>query len=426
MKISEATQKRILQLKEDGLNGAQIFDRVQGEGHKVGITSVRKIINTGGVVVPASPAPEAPSNKIEKTFSEDTAFIHTNSTKWKTLEDALEAAEVDTDIWEVDKFTINAWDVTMKGPDGDPITATNYQIKIKLQRISADSKMDAIKATVDKLLSSPIKLPKPPKKKAGGVALEICLFDNHFGMLAWDEETGENYDLKIADKYYVNAVYDILARTDHLKVDKIIFPIGQDFFHMNSTSMTTPNGNNKLDVDGRYGKILTAGKMAVVKAVEACRMVAPVEIMWVPGNHDPETSYALICILDAYYRSAKNVTIDSSSSPRKCITYGDCAIGLTHGCYEKKKDTVSIFNANFPEFLNAKHKEIHEGHLHKEQETEIILTDTRQNVKKRIIPSLCGTDAWHHRQGYVGKNKAAQAFVWHKTDGLLNTYYTYA
>ena len=373
----------------------------------------------------AESVPQANGGKITKEYSKDGGYIGTNSTEWKTLDEAITAAKVDLDTWEVERYVINSWDVTMK-EDGGSVTKTNYQIKVWLKRIVQDSKMEAIEAVVQKLMKKPIVLPKPPKRKAGDVALEICLFDNHFGMLAWDEETGDNYDLKIADRYYMNAVYDLISKASHLKLDRIIFPIGQDFFHINSPAMATPRAGNRLDVDGRFAKVLEAGKMAVLKAIEACRQVAKVDVMWIPGNHDPETSYSLIQIASAYYRNDSRVRVNTSPRARKCFVYGVNAIGYTHGCDEPTKSLPSIFRDDFREWADATHKEIHIGHLHKIKEMDFVTADTFQKTTVRIIPSLCSTDAWHYSKGYIGKKKAAQAFIWHKKDGLMGTYYTYA
>lgn len=48
----------------------------------------------------------------------------------RTLEQALAFCQVDLEKWEVERHIFNAWDVTMSGDDGQPITATNYQVKV--------------------------------------------------------------------------------------------------------------------------------------------------------------------------------------------------------------------------------------------------------------------------------------------------------
>ena len=196
---------------------------------------------------------------------------------------------------------------------------------------------------------------------------------------------------------------------------------------MDSPEMTTPRAKHRLDVDGRFAKIYEAGLMAVIKAVELCRQYAPVELFWVPGNHDPQTSYGILQTVWAYFMRDESVTVDKSPRDRKCYPYGNCAVGFTHGCDEPQKDLPRIFMDEFNTvFPQAKHKEIHIGHLHKKKELSFLSADSHGATTVRVIPSLCSTDAWHYRKGYIGKVRAAQSFLWHKDNGLLGTFYSYA
>ena len=61
-------------------------------------------------------------------------------------------------------------------------------------------------------------------------------------------------------------------------------------------------------------------------------------------------------------------------------------------------------------FANAKFREVHCGHLHKEMVNEY------RGVKVRFIPSNCSNDAWHKMMGYEAK-RTGQAHIWSKTRG---------
>ncbi len=43
--------------------------------------------------------------------------------------------------------------------------------------------------------------------------------------------------------------------------------------------------------------------------------------------------------------------------------------------------------------------------------------DERFGTIIRILPSLSGTDSWHHEKGYVGNTRAAQAYAWGRDTG---------
>jgi hypothetical protein len=40
-------------------------------------------------------------------------------------------------------------------------------------------------------------------------------------------------------------------------------------------------------------------------------------------------------------------------------------------------------------------------------------------VTVRYLSSLTGTEEWHHKKGFVGAIKAADAFIWNDAFGLI-------
>jgi hypothetical protein len=75
--------------------------------------------------------PDGKDNHNEWQESSDGAFFkYEGTTSIRTLDQALSYSKVDQNKWEVERYIFNSWDVTMKGDDGQPITATNYQVKV--------------------------------------------------------------------------------------------------------------------------------------------------------------------------------------------------------------------------------------------------------------------------------------------------------
>lgn len=58
------------------------------------------------------------------------------------------------------------------------------------------------------------------------------------------------------------------------------------------------------------------------------------------------------------------------------------------------------------------------GHFHRRFKSEFPVVDSARSVTVEIIPSLAGTDAYHHAKGYGGC-RAAKAFVWSKANGCV-------
>lgn len=371
-------------------------------------------------VAGGEPGPAAGGNWRE-TRERDTWVIESSDSRICTVEDAVKKAGVDLLVWEVERVVVNGYDVTMKlKQDGNdqPFRAQNQQIKVVLKRKVPLILADSIEPIIERIARH---APQYTYPKIGKVQdphlLEVSIFDHHFGKLAWAPETGQNYDLKIAAKLFISAVDDLLIKSSSHPIERIVFPLGQDFFHIDNPSNTTVNGTPQ-HVDSRLPKMFQAGVDACVRAIDRLASVAPVDVTWVPGNHDKTTSYFLCAVLKAWYRNCDRVSVDISPTLRKYYRYGVNLIGFTHGDEEKHHDLALIMaGERKQDWADTLHHEWHTGHYHKRKETRYNAVDTHVGVVVRIIPSLSGTDYWHYGKGYVNSTRAAEAYLWSKKNG---------
>lgn len=361
------------------------------------------------------------NTKIKTTYSDKAASVEINSLTINTLDAALEAANVDLGVYEVDRYIINSWQVTMKVNE-EPVVRTNYQTKVWFKPIIIKPAEEAIRGLIKQISSHEPIYCKTIGNPDGGYLLEIGLNDIHFGLLAWDKETNTDWDIKIAEEIFVKTVQKILERTEHYKIERILFPVGQDFFHLNNPDGLTPAAHNRLDYDSRLAKIYQAGKMAVIKAIDYCLGVAPVDITWVPGNHDPELSYYLVDALNEHYRNIDQVTVNMSPKVRKYYQWGKCMLGMTHGNEEKMDSLPTIMAAEEPKmWATSLYREWHIGHTHKKKQMKYLAGDTFGGVVVRTLSSICGTDAWHFKKGYIHGFRTGEAIIWDKEEGNIGT-----
>ncbi len=348
---------------------------------------------------------------LEVEIDEATTVITSKSKTVRTLAAALAAAKVDLTVWEVERHVINKWDVVAKN-EKKKLTATElWQVKVFLRR-----KVPKIVEDGVKIFLNQVQAPKYEKihyeKHNDPYLLEVSIWDHHFGKLAWGRETGENYDLKIAEKIYSEAAHELIEKSRGFNIERIVLPIGQDFFHVDGPLNTTTAGTPQ-DVDGRLAKIFATGQRALINLVDLLMGIAPVHVLWVPGNHDWYTSWYLIKVLEAHYRHTRTVTVDSSEMPRKHIEYGVNLLGYTHGNDEKHSSLPAIMAGQWPQaWARTTHREWKLGHFHKVKETHYTAAETIDGVLVRILPSLTGTDSWHFKKGYVGGMRAAQAYLY--------------
>jgi len=278
-----------------------------------------------------------------------------------------------------------------------------------------DYLLDKIHATVSEHMEQfarEYEGPSPaPGAVSGGLMLEVPVVDLHLGKLAWAPETGENYDYKIADKRFRFVIEDIISRVKHRPFERIVFPIGQDFFHYDTLFGETTSGTHQ-DNDLRWQKLFSVGVEMLVKAIDALCSLAPVEVLAIPGNHDLMTSFYAIQFLSAWYRDCEGVEVNPDPRARKYIEFGDCLIGFSHGDKEKKRIFGNMQVEAAEAWGRTRFREWHCGHFHSEQVHE------EHGVIVRRLSSVTGTDSWHYTAGYVGAIAKNQSFVWDKKRGL--------
>lgn len=372
------------------------------------------------------PKPEGESSKLELDESRGACSI-TAFTRINNVEDAIRKSGVDLAIWEVVRSQVTTWEVGMKLNDGDvdrvhvePL----FRVFVEFRRRVPKSIEVAASAYLERLAG---KLPqfsaRAARPKSAGLLFEASIPDVHFAKLAWAKETGASYDLGIAQDSFRQAYLQLAEQASRHPVSAILLPIGNDFFHVDSDALTTANGTPQ-DCDGRYAKMVEAGIESVVGAVEELRSIAPVRVIWVPGNHDPRTSWWLVRLVGAHFRGCSDVLVDPSAQARKYVSHGKNLIGFTHGNEEKHADLPNIMATEVPQlWAESTWREWHLGHFHKEKETRHVSADSFGSVVVRVLPSISGTDAWHYRKGYVGGKRAALGHLYDPADGLVAVYH---
>ena len=401
--------EEIRELQKEGLTRRAIAEKLGRSYNSV----TNKIQSLGGK---HDNLPEDNSReKFTHTVKDDTADIVSVSKKIRTPAQAIEAAQIDLSIWDIDRTTVNSWEAMGKTDDGLQ-TITLWQIKIQLKRKAPEFITGALDNLFERIKSHQPAVPVSKKKpKADPHLLELSLFDAHFGKLCWFP--GSEYDTKKAEKLYLNAIDTLIKKTSNWNIEKIVLPVGQDFFHVDNWNNTTARGT-VMEVDAPFQLVFEVGCMAIVHAIDRCLKVAPVEILWVPGNHDISTSWYLLKFLAAWYRDAKNVKVDTSVLARKYLHYGTNLIGFTHGNMEAHRDLPGIMAGEKPiEWSKTTWREFHLGHYHRAKQIMFTGVDEFAGVRLRVLPSLSGTDAWHYQKGYVNNKRAAEGYLWSKEGG---------
>jgi len=344
---------------------------------------------------------------VEKNTIKQTVL---SSTKFTSAEQLAEFCNIDLSIWEASKIVTNQW-----GKSPEP----SWQIKITWSRIKCLSPLNVVELLEKNLEKYDAPVLPVYEQKQGNVTIEVEIPDIHLGRLSWHRETDHDYNSEIAYNEWIKAHQYFYNQTSHLAVEKMVCVIGSDFFNCEGASGETTKGTRQVE-DGRWQRSFEIGCRASVDAIEFWRSKGmAVEIKIIPGNHDMERIYYLGAYLVAWYKDVAEVTIDNAPTVRKYFVYGRNMIGFSHGQSDYKR-LRTVYQSEMREHLSTCDCiEFHVGHTHQEKVVEDF-----GSVIIRTIPSLAQHGNWEYEMGYTG-NRRAQAFIWHKTKGLMNIeYYT--
>tara|TARA_R110000824_G_scaffold354757_1_gene541862 strand:- start:26 stop:1120 length:1095 start_codon:yes stop_codon:yes gene_type:complete len=271
----------------------------------------------------------------------------------------------------------------------------------------------------DKIFGDVVKLieqgtpdvPKIKGRKSGSHLLVINPADIHIGKYATRSETGEDYNTPLACQRVIEGVIGILEKSKGFDIDRILFCIGNDILHIDSTYNTTTKGTPQ-DVDSKWHEMYVAGLELYIQVVEILRKVAPVDCVHSMSNHDYVSGFHLAQSLKAWYRNTNDVMVDATPNPRKYYKWNSSLIGLAHGD-GAKADGLPLLMANeHPEaWASTRYRYWYLHHLHHKVKYKYLDAKDYAGVTLEYLRSPSSADSWHHRKGFTGAPKAVEGFI---------------
>ena len=330
-----------------------------------------------------------------------------------TPEIVMKAHNLNVDEWKVISFTSNAWQSQVKG--GDKIVLWQSKITVKPRVSNEITFADVDRYFANKDLTVPVVAQKSDYDPKGEI-LEICIPDLHAGLLSWRYETGEDYDLNITKERFFKAISDIISRCKNCSFSKIVLVTLGDLLHTDNDNQTTTKGTFQ-QVDGRLAKIFDYTLDMMIDAITMLSDIAPVEVIYLCGNHDRVLGYTLIKAVEKAFGGIESVTLDVTPNPQKFRVFGITLVGWTHGDMPKKNMQSWLQDRARKEFGKTRYAEIHSGHYHSEQVYEI------GGITIRYMPNLAAASYWEHQQGFPHTTKTVVCYRWHPKKGLRSIWY---
>lgn len=243
----------------------------------------------------------------------------------------------------------------------------------------------------------------------------ITITDFHLGMYAWEAETGDDWDVNISKRVFLNAIADMIEAAP--KADTGVLCQLGDFLHFDGITAITPMSGHILDADTRYSKLVELTIEIMTQAVHMMlKKFGRVVVVQAEGNHDMSGSIWLRKHIKYVFKDDKRVEVIDNEFPYYAYLHGEILLGFHHGHKKRMAQLPKLF-ASEPRFRKlwgqATQAYIHTGHMHHERTVE----DAGAIVEQH--PTLSARDAYAARGGWVSA-RGAKVITYHSKLGEVH------
>lgn len=302
-------------------------------------------------------------------------------------------------------------DVSHLVPDGYKIKGTSSLVdefgNTKLQWVKTDTdaerQVELMKAVIEGMKSeiTPVAPVKAVRAKRDDKLLNLyTVSDFHLGMLAWADESGDDWDMKIAEDLF-SRWFDAAFQKAPDAGTGVINLLG-DLAHFDSLDAVTPASGHVLDADTRYQKLVRY-MIRMVRRVVGMALVKHknVRLLIVQGNHDESGMIWLAEMFSTLYDNEPRVFVDTSPDVYKMVQHGKTTLFFHHG-HKARFDAIEpVMIAKFRKaFGESVYSYAHIGHLHHQKIVE------SRNMIVEQHRTLAAKDAYASRGGWMSGRSA--------------------
>lgn len=292
--------------------------------------------------------------------------------------------------------------------------------KVLLEWVKTDvqeqDRIEALKVAIDALKEdiTPVQPTKKSKKKTNSKLInQYLVTDMHLAMLAWGEEAGDDYDMKVAEDILINFFKQGIESSPN--ADEAILAQLGDFLHFDGLQAVTPLNRHILDADTRFTKLVRTAIRLVRSIISMLlKKYKKVTLIIAEGNHDMASSVWLREVFHSFYANEPRLTVDTNPDPYYCITFGKVCLFYHHGHLRNLSNLDTVLVAKFKEqFGNSKFVFAHTGHKHHKQVKETNLMIIEQHR------TLSAKDSYASRGGWLS-GRDASVITYHKEYGEVS------
>jgi hypothetical protein len=299
---------------------------------------------------------------------------------------------------------------TYYNKDGKP---TGQWVKSSLddQRVTA-AREEAFRAMSEEL-PRVAALPLVPAQRNASLCNCYVITDFHLSMLSHHEETGADWDVRIAEKTLLDWFGQAIAQAPNAATG--VFAQLSDFLHADGMEALTPASKHVLDVDSRFYKVVRTAIRVLRQVIDMLLVKHErLHIVMADANHDPVSQIWLREWFSVLYEDEPRITVDRSPSPYNAFEFGKVALFFHHGHKRKVTNVSEVFAGQFREmFGRTKYAYAHAGHLHSVDVKENNLMIVEQHR------TLAAPDAYAARGGWLS-GRDAKVITYHESFGEVS------
>lgn len=230
------------------------------------------------------------------------------------------------------------------------------------QLVAFRAMVDGIKEDLPRITIMPA-----PHRVEEDLLNQFVVTDSHFGMLAHREETGADYDLRLAEQLLLDWFAAAVAGAPQAHT-AVLAQLG-DLLHHDALESVTPAHKHVLDADSRLHKVVRVVIRTLRRVVDMLlQKHKHVHVVMASGNHDPASSVWVRELLATIYENEPRVTVDTSPMLYYAYKWGDTALFYHHGHKRSVAQVDATLAGMFREmFGQSKYAFAHVGHLHSDE-----------------------------------------------------------
>lgn len=333
----------------------------------------------------------------------------------KSPKSILLAHGFDSELWEVVNCKNNLWHSPRPKDMGLRIL---YQSKLTTKPIVPVWTEERLTKMFDSLKDkdfSPLKI-VPSQYSKNGKSLIVPIADLHIGLLSTMQANKNEYNMEIMERLYRDTISQIKERIVGQSFEQVVFVVGNDFLNTDNLANTTSHGTPQDSATFWYGIVDKAIELINV-GINSFLEIAPVYVYNVVSNHDGQSMYGIMKVIEATFKNNKDVWVDTSPLPRKYHKFGKTLIALSHDMKlavglqtitTEAKDKWSECNKFY--WLLA--------HLHTEMQYQ-----KSGLLEIYRVPTISGYSRWSNEKAFISTEKKTQCFIVDSEYGILDTKY---